>query len=384
MPRPFNLYFDASPLTEDRITGIPHFTAELIKALDRHPENGRTFRLRPVIAFDKRKKLARWDFASSRVRIIPLPARVLNLVWKYRLLPPMDLLLGRGFYVFPNYRNWPLSGSSRSLTYIHDLGFVRYPQFVQPKNLHFLKSNIHRWIRRADLVLTGSDHARDEIVNLLGAEPANVVRIYHGVDHDAYYPRSSEEIKSTKTKYSIDGDYLLYVGSLEPRKNLVRLIHSYADLPRKLRDKYSLCLAGGGGWLNEEIMEAIAATREGGLNVIRPDKYVEDADLPALMSGASLLVHPALYEGFGLSPLQAMACGTPVLVGDNSSLPEIVGEAGVLADAESESDISAKIEKVLTDTKYRSGLVKAGLVQSRKFRWDTSADELLNCIDKLK
>jgi glycosyltransferase involved in cell wall biosynthesis len=382
MTKLIKLYIDASPLAEGRITGIPHFTAEIVKALDQHPDNGKTFKVILIIAFDKKKKLSRWGYTNIVIKAVPLPMRLLNLIWKYNLLPPMDIFLGKGSYLFPNYKNWPL-WRSYSLTYIHDLGFMRYPEFTQPKNLEFLKANIQRWISRADVILTGSDHAREEIVDVLNVPAEKITRIYHGVDHHQYYPRSDTEIKAAKAKYNIKGNYLLYIGSLEPRKNLTRLIASYCQLSQKLRDSYSLCLIGGGGWLNDEILAAIKSAQEQGFNVIQPNRYVADQDLPALISGASLLVHPALYEGFGLSPLQAMACGTPALVADNSSLPEVVGQAGILVDAESEADISAKIEKVLTDEKYHSGIIKSGLNQAQKFKWETTANELLECVERL-
>lgn len=382
LKKPIRLYVDASPLAEDKVTGIPHFTAEMVRALDNHPDNGKAFRLILVIAFDKRRKLAKWNYANVQTKTVPLPMRVFNLVWKYNILPPMDLLLGSGVYLFPNYKNWRLS-RSYSLTYIHDLGFIRYPQFTQSKNLEFMKANIQTWISRANIVLTGSDHARKEIIDVLKVSPKKVVRIYHGVDHRQYYPRSEDDIKAAQAKYNISGKYLLYIGSLEPRKNLTRLISSYCSLPKNLSDQYGLCLLGGGGWLNEEIMNAIKLAQQKGFNILLPKQYIEDEDLPGLISGATILVHPALYEGFGLSPLQAMACGTPVVVGNNSSLPEVVGKAAVLVDAESEKDISAKIEKVLTDDKYRVTMRAEGIKQAAQFEWYKSAQQLLDCVNEL-
>lgn len=378
---PTSLYIDASPLAEDRVTGIPHFTAELVRALDQHPDNGKKFQVILVISFDKKKKLARWDYVNVRIKILPLPLRAVNLIWKYNLLPPMDVLLGKGVYLFPNYKNWPLQ-RSRSLTYIHDLSYIRYPEFTQPKNLEFLQTNMQRWITRANTILTGSDHARQEIIELLHVAPEKVVRIYHGVDHMQYYPRPELEIETAKEKYNIKGEYLLYIGSLEPRKNLKRLIDAYCHLPKNLRDKYALYLIGGDGWLNDDITAAIATAQQQGFRVLQPSKYVEDEDLPGLVSGATLLTHPALYEGFGLSPLQAMACGTPALVANNSSLPEVVGEAGILVNAESETDISAKIEAALTDKKYYLALQKAGLIQAQKFTWEISAQALLKQVER--
>jgi glycosyltransferase involved in cell wall biosynthesis len=380
--KPFKLYIDASPLAEDKVTGIPHFTAELVRALDNHPDNGREFKIVLVIAVDKKNKLLRWKYNNVQFKIIPLPMRIFNLIWKYKILPPMDLFLGKGVYLFPNYKNWRLS-RSYSLTYIHDLGFIRYPQFTQAKNLAFMKANIQTWISRTNIVLTGSDHARKEIIDVLKVSPKKVIRIYHGVDHQQYYPRSENDIKAAQAKYNITGKYLLYIGSLEPRKNLTRLISSYCSLPRNLSDQYELCLLGGGGWLNEEIMKSIKLAQQKGFNILLPKQYIKDEDLPGLISGATILVHPALYEGFGLSPLQAMACGTPVVVGGNSSLPEVVGKAAVLVDAESEKDISAKIEKVLTDNKYRLSMRAQGIKQAAQFEWYKSAQQLLDCVNEL-
>jgi glycosyltransferase involved in cell wall biosynthesis len=382
MAKPLTIYIDASPLAETRITGIPHFTAELVRSLDRHPDNGKGFKVVLVIAFDKRKKLDCWSYTKVQIRTFPLPLRLLNLAWKYNVLPPMDLLLGKGTYLFPNYKNWRLI-RSKSLTYIHDLGYIRYPEFVQPKNLEFLKNNMQRWIGRTDVVLTGADHARQEIITLLGVSPNKVVTIHHGVDHKDYYRRSLDEIARAKQTYGIAGEYLLYIGSIEPRKNLGRLIEAYHNLPVAIKRQYSLCLVGGGGWLNEQIHADIQAARQSGDTIVQPKIYVEDKDLPALMSGASLLVHPALYEGFGLSPLQSMACGTAVLVGNNSSLPEVVGAAGVLVDAGNADDISAKMELVLSDKTYREKLIEAGLNQAQNFTWEISAQQLLDNVYRL-
>jgi len=380
--KPFRLYVDASPLAEERITGIPHFTVELVRALAQHPDNGKKFDLVLVIPFDKASRIFRWEYTNVHIKRLLLPMRLFNLIWKYNLLPPMDVILGGGVYVFPNYKNWRLVRSF-SLTYIHDLGFIRYPQFVQPKNLEFLKSNIERWISRTDMVVTGSDHARDEIIELLNVMPNKIVRIYHGVDHEQYYPRSKEDVEAATKQYNVHGKYILYIGSIEPRKNLTRLIASYCQLPEQLRSQYSLCLIGGGGWLNDKILADIELAQKGGYKVIKPEEYVADEDLPSLISGATLLVHPALYEGFGLSSLQAMACGTPVLVADNSSLPEVVGEAGIRVNAEVEKDISGKMLKVLSDKKLRSLMIARGLQQAKMFTWEKSAQELVKCIQEV-
>ena len=374
-----NIFIDASPMSEVRLTGIPHFTAELVSALDKHKDNGMKFNIVLLVAFDKRKMIQRWNYENVQIRSIPIPGRLLNLIWKYRLLPPMDIFFGKGTYLFPNYKNWPLY-KSKCLTYIHDLGYIRHPQFVQPKNLKFLQNGMKIWTKRSGLILTGSENAKMEISKLLKIRMNKIVRIYHGVEHETYRKRSRDEIIEVKNKYNIKGEYLITIGSFEPRKNLIRLIEAYQQLPEKIRSTYSLCLVGGGGWLNEEIFAMINEAQDQGYNIVRPNNYVEDEDLPALISGAVLLVHPALYEGFGLPPLQAMACGTPVAVSNNTSLPEVVGDAGILFNEKDPKDISVKINKVLSDKILRLRMIESGISQAMKFSWNKCANQLLEHI----
>lgn len=380
--RQFRLVIDASPLAEVRQTGIPHVTAEMVKALLNHPDHGKKFNVVLVIAIDRRQQLKRWNFEGATYRYIPLPFRITNLVWKYNVLPPLDLFFGKGVYVFPNYRNWPLL-FSKSLTYIHDLGYIRFPESVQPKNLAFLRANMGRWLKRATVIITGSVHAKEEIELLL--RPARPIYcVYHGVDSSVYYRRDKAEVDRVKKRYDLPDQYFLYVGSLEPRKNLKRLIEAYCSLPKSSQAKAALVLVGGGGWLNEGILEAVDKARTEGASVVRVSKYVEDVDLPALYSGAVALVHPALYEGFGLSPLQAMACGTPVVTADNSSLPEVVGDAGLLVNADDAADISDKMNTILRDHMLRDKLVARGQKQAAKFTWENTAQGILDQAERVK
>lgn len=366
------LYIEAYPISEARISGIGHMTLELIRALERHPENQKSFEIVLVINKDRLAPLKRWKFKTVVYKTIPIPTRPFNILWKFNLLPPIDLFLGKGVYLFPNYKNWRLI-KSLSLTFVCDVSYIVVPQFVSPKNQKFLKKNINRWIKRADRILTISHSAQQEIVRYLHVPKEKTILVPCGVDTSVFYKREAGEVEGLKYKCGIESKYILYIGNIEPRKNISRLIDAYKMLPANLRSKYWLVLVGGGGWLNEPIMGMIKKARVEGFNIYKPEIYVPEEDLPALHSGATILVHPALYEGFGISLLQSMACQTPVITANNSSLPEVAGEAALLVDAENVRDISDKMERLLTDEELQACLVEKGMEQVLKYSWDKSA-----------
>lgn len=374
-------FIEASPIAEERLSGVGHALLELIRALEQHPNCGKTFEIYLTIAFDKRAMLDRWKFQTVKYRCIPFPLRPLNLLWKFDLLPPMDIILGRGVYLFPNYKNWRLL-FSKSITYVHDISFVLYPEFVTPKNQSFLARNMPRFLKRTTMIAADSYSAQKEIIQYCKIPEKKVIVLHHGINTAEYYPRSKREVDAVKKKHGITGEYIFYLGNIEPRKNLVRLLAAYRQLSAELRDKYSLVMIGGLGWLNEPILQAINQARQDGLNLIKPEHFVPDEDIPALHSGATLLAHPAIYEGFGFSPLQAMACGTPVMAGNNSSMIEVVGDAGVLVAAEDTGAISDTIERLLSDKKLRGILSEKGLQQARKFNWQTTVGRLVKLVEK--
>lgn len=377
------IFIEASALAEERMSGIGHAILEIVRALEKHPENGVTFEIVLVAGFDKTKFLKRWGLKSVKYYRIPCPQRLYNLFWKFDLLPPMDILLGKGVYVFGNYKNWRLL-VSKSITYVHDVSFLLYPEFVNAKNRQFLAKNMPRWIKRTTIVAADSNSAASEIKKFYPASKNKLVVLHHGVNPSQFYPRSSEEIKKVKKKNGIIGDYIFYLGNIEPRKNIVRLIEAYKQLPKSLRDKYSLVLVGGSGWLNGPILEAINQAKKDGYNIFHPTHFVEDEDLPALHSGAILLVHPAIYEGFGLSIVQAMSCGTPVVAGNNSSMVEVVGDAGVLVNVDNVEDISATIGRLLQGKNLRASLSKRGVEQAAKYNWNLTVNKLLDLIKEMK
>ena len=202
--------------------------------------------------------------------------------------------------------------------------------------------------------------------------------IHLGIDHDLYKGLSSPELASLRTAYALPERFILFVGSIEPRKNLKKLLLAYRDLDPHLRKNFKLLLAGFKGWENEEIMALIAELEKD----VRYLGYVPAEELGRLYNLASLFVYPSLYEGFGLPPLEAMACGCPVVVSQAASLPEVCGEAAHYVDPQDVESIGAGIEKVLGDDAYRKNLIAKGLARAEQFTWEKSAREHLRLFEE--
>jgi glycosyltransferase involved in cell wall biosynthesis len=207
--------------------------------------------------------------------------------------------------------------------------------------------------------------------------------IYPGIDQSTLFRWPKSEIDKVKARYAVHGDYILFVGNIEPRKNLKALLLAYEQLNPRLRENYSLLLVGARGWLDDEIFNIIERLRIAGNLIQQPQGYVDDDDRAALFSGASLFVYPSEYEGFGIPPVEAMACGVPTITSNNSSLPEAVGDAAITVDARSVEQLAEAMAEVLTNSKLQEKLVAKGFLQADKFSWDVEAEKLLQMFEKM-
>ena len=203
---------------------------------------------------------------------------------------------------------------------------------------------------------------------------------FHILDAKFLYPRfrpieDEGELERVRRRYSLDEPFILSLGTLEPRKNYVRLIEACAQLRRRLPSAPSLIIAGGHGWLYEDIL---AAAKRHGNGSVRSLGFVPDEDLPALYTLAELFAFPSLYEGFGLPPLEAMACGTPVVCSNRPSLPETAGDAALMVDAEDIEGLATAMQRALEDEKLRTEMIAKGLAQANRFTWKKAAEKLLD------
>jgi glycosyltransferase involved in cell wall biosynthesis len=267
-------------------------------------------------------------------------------------------------------RRLPIVGARHAVITIHDLNFLHYSAFQTPDAFRYYNGQIRAAVKHADHILTVSEAAKTDICEKLAVAPERITVSPNGVD-PAFHPLSGEAIAAVRGRLNLPANYVLFVGTFEPRKNIPGLLKAYTILRTRLPDVPPLVLAGRRGWLYEPIFAEVAA-----LGLTDRVIWLEDvaaADLPAVYNGANLLVLPSFYEGFGLPPLEAMACGVPVVVSNRSSLPEVVGEAGTLIDPDDPESLADGVYCVLTDSTRRETMRNIGLIRAADFTWKRTA-----------
>ncbi len=295
-----------------------------------------------------------------------LPGRYVQQAWRRLDWPPFDWFAGRAdVYHFPNFAVPPLTRGA-AVVNIHDLGFLRYPQYAEARNQRYLASVIQRAARRAARIVTASQFAAGEIAEWLHAPAEKVRVIANGLD---IQPSAPDAVPELRRRLGLERPYLLHVGTLEPRKNLEFLVRVFERLRGFDGD---LVLSGALGWKYEALLARIAASPLA--DHIRRLDYVAEADLPALYAGAALFAIPSHYEGFGFPPLEAMACGTPVVSSVGGSLQEVLGDAAVVMPPKAcAADWASAIEVLLGDSARRAELQARGRLQAARYTWEAAA-----------
>lgn len=317
------------------------------------------------------------------VRRLPASRRLWTILW-HRLQVPLaaDRFIGAvDVFHSPDYVLPPLRRGKKVVT-IHDLSFLRYPEGAQPSLRRYLSAAVPRAVQEADLVLADSLCTRRDVIELLGVPPAKVEVVYPGVDESFKPIEDAEALARVREHYQLESPFLLSVGTLEPRKNLIALLEAYAALRRAGGFEHRLVVAGGKGWRYEGIFTRVEElSLEGDVTFLG---YVPEENLPALYCLADALVFPSVYEGFGLPPLEAMACGTPVIASDRSSLPEVIGDAGLMVPADKRDALAEAIHTLLQDGQLRGELIRKGLTRANKFSWQKTGQDLLAIYRRLE
>lgn len=382
MSKKLKVYVDAEVLVGSHFSGIGHYTLGLLCGLDRIIENRDDIQIILLTYFRKIEQVKKFGFRNFKIRRSPVPLRINNYLKIHDVKIPFDIFFGKGLYFFPNYTTWPLL-FSKSISVIYDLSFEHFPEYVEPNNQKFLSDNVKKTVVRSDEIVTISKNSQKEIVDFYKINKSRTHIIYPGIDQSVMFRWPKDEVEKIKAKCGIFGDYILFVGNIEPRKNLKNLLLAYEKLDENIRKQYSLLLVGARGWLDNEIFEIIERLRINGNHIQQPYGYVEDRDLPALYSGSSIFVYPSKYEGFGIPPLEAMACGAPVIASDNSSLPEAVGDAAVKVSANSINQLARAIEGVLNNKEKQKRLIERGFIQVDRYSWNKESQKLLDLFLKV-
>jgi glycosyltransferase involved in cell wall biosynthesis len=260
---------------------------------------------------------------------------------------------------------------------IHDLAFEHLPETFTRRGQMQMRLTVRRTAQRAARIATVSEFSRQDLIRTYRLAPEKVVVTHNGVGpRFTSHPDSSGEAAEVRHRFRIERDYLLAVGSLQPRKNLARLVRAYARLRSEHTGfTHQLVIVGRRLWLAEEIFAEIK--RQAWARDVIVTGYVAEEELPRLYRAATALVYPSLFEGFGLPPLEAMACGTPVITSNTSSLPEVVGEAALTVDPYDEAALGQAMLEVVSDEELRARLRAAGRERARRFTWRAMAEKTL-------
>jgi glycosyltransferase involved in cell wall biosynthesis len=351
---------DGRELKRHTRTGIGRYLTEVLRAASRA---GWT-----CVVYGDADTAFEWALPGVSFRVLP---GAWTPWWDQVSLPRALAADGVSVLLSPYYKG-PLLAPCPVVLTIHDLFFIGYPGRRRPVYDALMTALARLYARRAAAIVTDSEHSKRAIVARLGVRPGKVSVIPVALGPE-FKPTPLTE--AVRMRYGLAPPYILYVGNFKPHKNLPRLLRAYAGLPASLRAEHTLVVAGGDPEGRRSI-EALAASLAVGDRVVFPGR-IDDGDLPALYGGAALFVLPSLEEGFGLPALEAMACGAPVVASNRGALPEVVADAGVMADAERETDIAAAMARVLSDERLGDDLRRRGLGRAPLYAPERTAGRVL-------
>ena len=385
---------DIRCLAEERRTGVEEYAFNLLQhifEMDRKNEYVLFFNSfkNPKLDFQWIKK-----YPNVKIRIFRYPNKLLNFLFWYFDWPKIDRMLGgTDIFFMPNIIFGSVSDKSKLMVTIHDLSFEQYREtfswkrkwwhiFINPKNL----------CRQADKIISVSSSTKNDIVELYGIDPEKIIVIYNGIA-DIFIPMNEdsykEKFKEIRNRYDLPEKFILYLGTIEPRKNIVGIVRAYAGFQKYALDQnnpdladYFLVIAGYPGWLSESIFSEIENSEFKQKIVVTSP--IEEGDKVFVYNMSSLVVYCSFFEGFGFPPLEAMRCGIPVIASNNSSLSETVGNSGILIDPDKPQEIFYAMKEILTSKELYNEFIVRGLECARNFDWNKTAEKILEIINKMK
>jgi alpha-1,3-rhamnosyl/mannosyltransferase len=364
------------------LTGIGWYTRHLLEGLQKHNDINQ---LVCIPNINVTNQLTKTSFILKQnlkkvIKFFPGTYASLNCIRNVKFKNKARFLIGNNFiYHEPNYILRPYSGLK--LCTVHDLSHIHYPQYHPRERVKFLLKHLAMSIKKAQHIITPSDFIRHEIIDFFKLPPNKISTVYHGFAK-LFKPRVENDLKPILARYRLlEKKYLLYVGTLEPRKNIERLIQAFYRLPQQWRKQYPLVLVGSKGWRSGKLEKLIH-------KLIKKEEvfylgYIPEADLPYLYSGAHVFLYLSLYEGFGLPVLEALASGIPCITSDVSSIPEVVGDAGLLVNPWSVDAITEILKRLLSDPVLQADLRRKGPIQASKFSWEMSLNKTIDVYESI-
>ncbi|MFZ2187901.1 MAG: glycosyltransferase family 1 protein [Candidatus Moraniibacteriota bacterium] len=370
---------DIRCLAEGKHTGVEEYTMALLRGLFEHdPQN------EYILFFNAWKKSA-LDFSWATIypnvtlKTFRFPNKLLNLALWYLRSPKLDRLVGgTDIFFLPNLNFSAVSRKTKLVVTAHDLSFEIFPEtFSWKRRIWHFFIHFRRLVLSADRVIAVSESTKQDLIDYYGVPEKKIVAIHSGIGEQFHaMSRNDTNLVRVQEKYRLPYKFILSLATFEPRKNILALIAAYEALMRldhPVLNRYALVIAGTRGWKYEEIFAAIA--RSPYKDRILLPGFIADGDKAVLYNLASIFVYPSLYEGFGFPPLEAMACGVPVIVSHSSSLPEIVGTAGILIDPYQPDEIFQTLKQVLTDQELIDTLRQKSEERAKHFAWEKTVRE---------
>ncbi len=371
--------FDIRTLMDAKYSGVSEYTLNLVKALlDNDQKNEYVLFYNSYC--DVSSRLPSFNQKNVRVEKKSYPNKVFNyLLQKGLNWPKVDRLLKVDLFFMPHLNFISLSGQAKSVITVHDLSFLRYPEFFSwRKNFWHRMLGIRRLLHKFDRIVAVSESTKADVIDLCSIPPEKITVIRSAINPMFVNSRiESDRAIKIREKYKLPKQYLLYLGTIEPRKNIEGLIGAY-DIFRSNNQGSSinkLVLAGGWGWKSGSVKSAWRNSNYRN-DIIFLD-YIDADDRPYIYRSASLFIYPSFYEGFGFPPLEAMSCGVPVITSASSSLPETVGRGALLVDPYNITDIANAMAEVLNNNNLRLNLKNQGLIQAERFNWQNTAQKYL-------
>lgn len=261
---------------------------------------------------------------------------------------------------------------------VHDLAFLHHPEFISKPHLRYYQKNTGRFLKKANVIATVSEYSKNDIAEKYKIDPAKI-HITSNAPNSLFQPLEYEEKEAVKAKYSAGCEYFIYTGSIHPRKNLVNLLKAFSRFKKRQKSNMKLLFAGRLAWKTDEFTKLLATFRF--RNDVVLTGYLDRNELAKLTASAYALVYPSFFEGFAVPPLEALQCGVPAIVSNNSAMPEVGGDAYLYIDAENPDDIAEKMMLIYKDEALRSRLIENGKRRLQQFSWDESAKKMWSCIE---
>jgi glycosyltransferase involved in cell wall biosynthesis len=403
-----NIGIDIRILAKGTRTGVENYTVNLLSGL---LEKDKSIIYKLFCNGFKKPKLDYYwlGLNNVKIKILRIPNRILDLFLRFLRFPRIDGIVGGvDIFLSPHFLLLPVDKKTKTIVVFHDLSFVRFPEFFS-----FSKLIWHKFIypknqaRKADLIIAVSDSTKNDLINLYEILQEKIKVIYPAAGKEfRKIEKTDQKLLRVKEKYNLPDSFVLYFGTIEPRKNISGLIEAFEKIKKQETKiplevqwdgfegmvrgekknlfsfrKLKLVIAGNRGWLYGDVFEKIEKSpyRED----IIVTGFIEESDRPYLYNLAEIFVYPSFFEGFGFPPLEAMACGIPVAVSNKSSLPEVVGDSAIMFDPQNIDEIGFAIKNILQDRGLKELLIEKGLQRAKLFNWDKTAEEFLNIFKKI-